>query len=264
MVSGGRLDAVRVSSSSAAIVESEIHGAVEAGISLVGGGALGPSLIETSVISGCGVGLAARDGAQVDGQHATVSDCGTGLLLSPLTTGADGGHATLHSSILWGNGVWGTGADVVLGLRSSLDLTYSDVGDTAWPGAGNISEDPRFSRPVDGDFSLKFGSPCIDTGKDTSDMGAIPFTGGFIFLRGDVNGDTRFDISDAVSTLNYLFSGGTTISCLDVADADDSGSVDITDAIFSLRYLFTGGDEIPPPFPTPGPDPTQDVLECNG
>ena len=40
------------------------------------------------------------------------------------------------------------------------------------------------------------------------------------FLRGDANSDTGIDISDAVFTLTYLFSGGGEPTCKDAADAD--------------------------------------------
>ena len=54
------------------------------------------------------------------------------------------------------------------------------------------------------------------------------------------------------------------------ADFDDGGAVNITDAINTFSYLFTGGP--PPAAPSPsvaaylaedcGPDPTPDTLDC--
>jgi len=81
------------------------------------------------------------------------------------------------------------------------------------------------------------------------------------FRRGDANGDLAVDISDAVTTLGYLFTGGVEPPCLDAADANDDGALDISDAVTSLGYLFTGG--VAPPTPGPeacGPDPTADPL----
>ena len=45
-------------------------------------------------------------------------------------------------------------------------VTYSNIqgGDTS---NGNIDEDPMFVDPVSGDYSLKYGSACIDTGTDS-------------------------------------------------------------------------------------------------
>jgi hypothetical protein len=88
-----------------------------------------------------------------------------------------------------------------------------------------------------------------------------------LFRRGDVNGDTRVNISDAITTLGYLFSGNPKeLLCPDAADADDSGSLKITDGIFLLNYLFNpsaDSREIPAPgVLVPGPDPTADSLDC--
>ncbi|HAK96788.1 MAG TPA: hypothetical protein DCM87_17800 [Planctomycetes bacterium] len=84
-----------------------------------------------------------------------------------------------------------------------------------------------------------------------------------LFRRGDVNADRKVDISDAITTLSYLFGGATAPSCLDAADANDSGGVDVADAIFVLGYLFREGKMPPPPGPFAcGEDPTPDGLGC--
>ena len=88
--------------------------------------------------------------------------------------------------------------------------------------------------------------------------------GGAEFLRGDTNFDARIEISDAVSTLAYLFLGAAAPVCLDAADTDDDGRLDLTDAVRVLNYLFLGGIAPEAPHPDPGPDPTDDVLSCRG
>lgn len=82
------------------------------------------------------------------------------------------------------------------------------------------------------------------------------------FLRSDATGDGKLDISDPIATLGYLFLGNPTSGCLDALDADDSGTATISDAILTLNYLFTGGGPPSPPFPEPGPDPTEDSIHC--
>lgn len=81
------------------------------------------------------------------------------------------------------------------------------------------------------------------------------------FLRGDANGDLSLDLSDAVKTLLHLFAGGD-LSCPDAADVDDDGALRISDPIALLDFLFRGGGPPPPPFPSPGEDPTADALGC--
>ena len=84
-----------------------------------------------------------------------------------------------------------------------------------------------------------------------------------IFRRGDVNTDERTDIGDAIRLLNFLFSGGVVLGCLDAADENDSGSIDLGDAIYGLNWLFRGGPAPPSPGPSDcGPDLTEDDLVC--
>lgn len=51
------------------------------------------------------------------------------------------------------------------------------------------------------------------------------------FRRGDANADENVDLTDPLHTLGFLFLGDTDISCMDAADAGDSGAVDLTDAL---------------------------------
>ena len=82
------------------------------------------------------------------------------------------------------------------------------------------------------------------------------------FERGDANSDGNFDLSDAVSILEFLFLGADRPDCPDAADVDDSGEADISDAIAALQFLFVGGAEPPAPFGACGEDPTKDALGC--
>lgn len=83
------------------------------------------------------------------------------------------------------------------------------------------------------------------------------------FVRGDASGEGTVDISDAVAILNYLFLGGSIRKCDDALDSNDDGSVDIGDPVFILNFLFAGSSKsIPPPYPRPGGDRTEDELRC--
>jgi hypothetical protein len=52
-------------------------------------------------------------------------------------------------------------------------ITYCDIQDIEWPGEGNISCDPDFCNPENGDFHLNFGSCCLGAGQDGLDIGAL-------------------------------------------------------------------------------------------
>lgn len=81
------------------------------------------------------------------------------------------------------------------------------------------------------------------------------------FIRGDCNGLGGIEIADAVTVLNYLFNG-TSPSCLDACDYDDSGSINLVDPIRMLLLLFESGPVPADPFPACGSDATDDDLPC--
>jgi hypothetical protein len=83
-----------------------------------------------------------------------------------------------------------------------------------------------------------------------------------MFFRGDSNSDSDVNLSDAVSTLNYLFCGAAPPTCLDAADANDSGAVDISDPVCLLGFLFLGTSAPAQPFGACGLDPTPDGMKC--
>ena len=83
------------------------------------------------------------------------------------------------------------------------------------------------------------------------------------FVRGEVTGDRKVDISDPVRILGWLFTGDTEPSCLDAADSNDDGHADLSDAVAILSFLFGGAAPPAPPFGACGVDPTGDELGCN-
>jgi hypothetical protein len=87
---------------------------------------------------------------------------------------------------------------------------------------------------------------------------------GPLFRRGDTNGDSQLDISDAVASLRHLFVTGEALPCADAADATDDGVLDVSDAVRVLRYLYLGGDPPAGPLALCGRDATADALGCGG
>jgi hypothetical protein len=89
-------------------------------------------------------------------------------------------------------------------------------------------------------------------------------SGALSFIRGDANADGTLNLTDPVTLLEHLFRGGPELGCRDAADADDDGELTLTDAVYALLHLFLGGPPPPAPYPEPGSDPTEDVLDCAG
>ncbi len=86
------------------------------------------------------------------------------------------------------------------------------------------------------------------------------------FVRGDVNQDTKLNVSDGVAIARYVFGLGSQKAkidaCKDSADANDDGAITTADALYVLNYLFTGGPIVKAPFPACGADTTVDTLDC--
>jgi hypothetical protein len=82
------------------------------------------------------------------------------------------------------------------------------------------------------------------------------------FRRGDVDGDGRVDLSDAVGILEFLFQGRREPACADAVDADDDGAVNLSDCLLVLSALFRG---TAPPWTDCRSDRTADALPaCAG
>lgn len=83
-----------------------------------------------------------------------------------------------------------------------------------------------------------------------------------VFVRGDINADGGFNISDPIFGLEYLFGGGP-LFCAKALDVNDSGATDLADIIFTLGAIFGLGGLPGAPFPDCGVDPTPDGLSCD-
>jgi hypothetical protein len=255
----GQDDGIDLARVSVDILSNMFYGIADKAISVEENGASGPAVIAGNLVVASGTGMALKDGLRVEGDHNTVTACEIGMHFFAKDAGPDGGHGDFHSSIVWGNAV-----DVIVDARSTAAFSFSNLGGEVWPGEGNISTNPAFRDPAAGDFFLRAGSPCLGTGKDGSDMGAlsVPAPPVTVFIRGDSDESGAVDISDPIHSLEYLFLNGPAPACRDRIDANDDGGLNISDPVFTLVHLFGGGGPPPPPFPDPGPDPTPDEVLC--
>lgn len=82
------------------------------------------------------------------------------------------------------------------------------------------------------------------------------------FIRGNANGDLRFDIADPIWIVNELYLEGPPSQCPDDSDSNDDGIVDASDVVYLIEYLFRAGSSPPTPFLECGADPTPDETDC--
>ncbi len=84
-----------------------------------------------------------------------------------------------------------------------------------------------------------------------------------LFRRADTNADAKADMSDAATTLGFLFLGNPSqLACDKSADTNDDGKIDLSDPVALLNHLFLGAPAPPAPFGECGVDPTVDGLGC--
>ena len=85
------------------------------------------------------------------------------------------------------------------------------------------------------------------------------------FVRGECNNDGEVNLTDALCSLTWLFSGGSTPDCLAALNVNGDASVNIADPIALLNFLFAGGPAPKEPFPDCGPNSPNiaDGLGCD-
>jgi hypothetical protein len=107
-----------------------------------------------------GLGGAMLGAAAVLG--TTVTNCTFTRNYTGHTYGAtiDSGYTTFTNCIVWGDARGEPFSDNTQYYSSVL---YSDI-EGGFDGEGNIDADPLFTDPLNGDYTLQDGSPCLDTG----------------------------------------------------------------------------------------------------
>lgn len=84
-------------------------------------------------------------------------------------------------------------------------------------------------------------SPDNDYGWGVPDiLAAINYT---FYMTGDVTGDQRITISDAIYLINYLYRSGSPPSPLLLGDVNCDDQVDASDVIYLVNYLYKEGPE---------------------
>jgi hypothetical protein len=151
--------------------------------------------------------------------------------------------AQVSNSIMWGD----TPDELGVPAGSIVTVSSSNVmGGWSGDGSNNMSQQPLFADPDNGDYRLASGSPCIDQG----DNSAVPPQ-----ITVDLDGNDRFVGQVDLGPYEQQTDG---LSC--PHDLDGDGSVAITDFLDLLEAWGTdpGG---PPDFDGDGTVGITDFLD---
>ncbi len=128
----------------------------------------------------------------------------------------NGSQCLFKNSILYNNSSTSQGHNVALGEYTAIRFKYSDIdtstadwiyysgenastfGNFNW-GIGNISTDPLFTLPLQGDFTLQADSPCIDAGDPNENVSDEPFPHGYRLNMGTLGGTAKAQTTNRVS-----------------------------------------------------------------
>lgn len=166
-------DALDFGPGPATVEDCLIHDFPDKGVSI--GGASGTT-VKNSLIYRCGIGISAYSSSNCVFSYSTISACSNGVFLR---NNPDPAFASATNLVIWGNI-----HNLIVTNSSTLDLSFSDVEGTNFPGNGNISVDPLFANAAINDYRLASGSPARGTGMNGTDMGIQAPVGGILTVGG--------------------------------------------------------------------------------
>lgn len=134
------------------------------------------TIVRNCLIYDCLSGVQAKDNCVVTVYNCTIANNAWGFTnYNKANQGSPtgGGHTLAYNNILWDNRI-----TISLWNSGTLAAAYCDLGNTNWPGTGNIDAAPLFLDAAARDYRLSPGSPCVGTGSNGVTMGVTFPVGG--------------------------------------------------------------------------------------
>jgi hypothetical protein len=166
-------------------------------------------------------------------------------------------NASFVNCIVWGNSAGGGWPGIGSALAPSAGkplVRYSDVqGTTVYPGVGNKLSDPMFVDPDNGDITLSFDSPCLDSGSNAAVLGVLEdYDGGTRIVDGDGNGVAIVDMGALeLQAVQDHLTHGQIIRSTAYDDASDTTAaytfllrLETDDVVTSVDFQAPGGTTV--------------------
>ncbi len=150
--------------------------------------------------------------------------------------GGASGSGTLNNCIVWGNTA-ASSSDIDGG---TLAYTCSSDG----TGYRCIQTDPQFVSAVNGDFRIRVGSPCIDTGWNSRVVGTTDFAGNARIQNDTVDmGAYEGGVPGEVFTVELPNPGGTVTPAYQVVEADGEATFTAVSTNRPFAYWLLDGEK---------------------
>jgi len=171
--------------------------------------------------------------------HVTISN-------NTANNGGGGMYLNYANPIMTNSIIWDNSPQSIYTSSGTPLITYSDI-EGGWEGEGNIDDNPQFTNPDNGDYTLQAGSPCIDSGTVIEGMeycGDFPDMGAYEYCEeecgaelADVTGDGQINVLDLVQISYYILELSTpAYPC--AADYNQDGQVNILDLVQISNYIL--------------------------
>jgi len=128
-------------------------------------------------------------------------------------------------TVMWGNSCAQDKIDVYNYNECSPDITYSDI-QQGYEGTGNISFDPLFTNPEEGDFTYLENSPALNAGADSESIG---------YSLVEAASRSEGDYAAIMSNLDEIYANKSTI--INPLDLTNSVTASEAEAIGSVVYV---------------------------
>lgn len=195
--------------------------------------------VEGCLIYNCGAGVSVKDNSLGRIYNNTFINNETAIELVEKNPGLGGGHGYTYNNIIWDNHT-----SIYMNSTATVEIRYSDIEDMfPDPINFNISEDPLFIAPANGDYRLRENSPAIGAGFNGQTLGAFFPVGANLSQElalhlGMPNSFSKYTVGD---TVNISWSALSAVDLVKISFSENNGGTwqTIASGVNAHSLLYT-------------------------